>query len=232
MAGKASKTSGEQAPLVHAAARECSLVVFAANHIRSDDALDGSPSWMTAAPPYTELPSASSSQQPHPHAVSTTASGPQRYPSGPTAFSSLPAPGPALHARADQQYAYLSARAQARQADRRAARRLCAAVAWAFVLWLVMGLIVGGVLGNELARRTDGHRRHGHGRQPQRSQDGWQIARARRVRMPLPLSRQIAHPDQRLSPLTVFPRRPVLQNRIALAARPDALAVPVEYASA
>ncbi|GAA5961239.1 hypothetical protein JCM8115_001518 [Rhodotorula mucilaginosa] len=113
MAGKAAKVSSEQAQLLPAA----------------------------APPPYTELPSSnqpggSSSQQQQQQQQQH-----QRYPSGPTAFSSLPPPGPALHAQADSQYAYLTARAAANRADRRAARRLCGAFCWAIVLWMIMGAV-------------------------------------------------------------------------------------------
>ncbi|GAA5988347.1 hypothetical protein JCM10908_002176 [Rhodotorula pacifica] len=147
-----------------------------------------------APPPYTELPannsggasSSSSSQQQHPVPGQQ-----QRYPSGPTAFSSLPPPGPALHARADSQYAYLSARAAARQADRRAARRLVGAVCWAVVLWTIMGAIVGGVVGNEVARRSQGHRR--------RLEGGWQIMRARRNRAAL-----AEHPEALTVPIEQY----------------------------
>lgn len=142
-----------------------------------------------APPPYTEQPACN-----HPGASSSQhhQQQHQRYPSGPTAFSSLPIPGPALHAQADSQYAYLTARAAASRADRRAARRLCGAFCWAIVLWMIMGAVVGGVVGNEVSRRSQ-QEEHRHHRRPQ----SWQILRAQ-------------------------------SNRVALAARPDALAVPVE----
>lgn len=193
MAGKPSKASNEQAQLLSAAARECvrspthSLTPHDALRPLSDpaDNLGARCVCMRAAPPYTELPSSnqpggSSAQQQQQQQQQH-----QRYPSGPTAFSSLPPPGPALHAQADSQYAYLTARAAASRADRRAARRLCGAFCWAIVLWMIMGAVVGGVVGNEVARRSQEEEQHRHHRRPQRwRQQGWQMLRAQRVSAP------------------------------------------------
>ncbi|GAA5901991.1 hypothetical protein JCM6882_000162 [Rhodosporidiobolus microsporus] len=111
----------------------------------------------TAPPPYSELPSASTSHQtppapapahphlPH-HSPSPSHSSARPYPSGPTAFAALPAPTTSTYAHARA----------LRQADRRARRRFCAALCWGFILYVALGMLIGGILGEELASYGDG----------------------------------------------------------------------------
>ncbi|BGP17154.1 hypothetical protein JCM10213_006051 [Rhodosporidiobolus nylandii] len=105
-----------------------------------------------AAPPLAQLPAGPPPANP-PYffpstfpSTSTAVSAAPRHPSGPTAFSALPAP-------ATSAYAHQRA---LRQADRRARRRFCAALCWGFVIYLALGALVGGILGEELARANAG----------------------------------------------------------------------------
>ncbi|GAA6019804.1 hypothetical protein JCM10207_003702 [Rhodosporidiobolus poonsookiae] len=123
-----------------------------------------------APPPYSELPSASTSAArapstatPHHAAPPPSHSQPisprssARHPAGPTSFASV------SPQQAASQYNYHLA---LRRADRRARKRMCAALCWGFVVYIAIGMLIGGIVGEEVMRNgrkgwDDGRRRMG-----------------------------------------------------------------------